>query len=91
MFVLIFVNYHQLKTHFFKFSGNLSQLTSVLEHWLKIKTVGGWPGGVVVKVTHSMSAAQSLQVWIWVVELAPFIKPCCGGIAHKIEEDWHRC
>ena len=20
-----------------------------------------------------------------------FIKPCCDGIPHKIQEDWHRC
>ena len=24
-------------------------------------------------------------------DLALLVKPCCGGILHKIEEDWHRC
>ena len=35
--------------------------------------------------------AWSLQVWISGTDLAPLVKPLCGGIPQKIEEDWHRC
>ena len=24
------------------------------------------------------------------MDLAPLLEPCCGGIPHKIEEDWQR-
>ena len=24
-------------------------------------------------------------------DLALLIKPCCGRVPHKVEEDWHRC
>ena len=57
----------------------------------KYKKILGWSGGIVVKVMHFASVAQGLQVQILGVDLAPFIKPSCGGIPHKIEEDWHRC
>ena len=48
-------------------------------------------GGVVVKFACSASAAQGSQVRIPGADLALVIKPHCGGIPHKIGEDWHRC
>ena len=45
----------------------------------------GWPGGIVVKFTHFALVAHGLQVWILGTDLAPLIKPCCGGIPHKIK------
>ena len=48
---------------------------------------GGRPGGVVVKFLHSALAAWGLQVQIPGVDLAPLVKPCCGSITHKIEDD----
>ena len=51
----------------------------------------GQPGGIVVKFAHSASVAQGSQVQIMGMYLAPLIKPQCGRIPHKIEEDWHRC
>ena len=56
----------------------------------KMQERGGQPGGVVVKFACSALAARGLQVWIPWVDLAPLVKPCCGGIPHKIEEDWPR-
>ena len=50
-----------------------------------------WPSGIVVKFGPSASVAQGSQVQILGADLALLIKPCCGGIPHKIEEDWHRC
>ena len=41
-----------------------------------------------VKFVHSTSAAQGSQVRIPGVDLALLIKPCCGGVPHKIGEDW---
>ena len=49
-------------------------------HWVQ-------PGGVVVRFACSISVAWSWQVWIPGVDLASLIKPCCGRIPHKIEED----
>ena len=43
----------------------------------------GWPGGVVVKFTHSALAAGVRQFRSQVWTYAPFIKPCCGGIPRK--------
>ena len=57
---------------------------------LKMKQ-GGWPCGVVVGFTHSALAARGSRVRIPGADLVPLIKPCCGVIPHKIEEDWHRC
>ena len=37
-----------------------------------------------VKVAHFASVAQASQVRIPRTDLAPLIKPCCGGIPHKI-------
>ena len=37
----------------------------------------------------SYSVAQGLQVQIPGADLALLIKPCCGGIPHETEEDWH--
>ena len=51
----------------------------------------GQPGSTVVKFAHSSSVAWGLQVWIPGADLPLLIKPCCGGIPHKTEEDWHRC
>ena len=54
------------------------------------KTSGGRPGGV-VKFTRSTSVTQGLQVQISGTDLAPLVKPHCGCIPHKVEEDWYRC
>ena len=51
----------------------------------------GQPSGVVVKFAQPVLAAQGSQVQIAGVDLAPLVKPCCGDIPHKIEEDWYRC
>ena len=51
----------------------------------------GRPGGIVLKFARSALAAWGSQVWVPGAELAPLVKPCCGGIPYKIEEDWHRC
>ena len=47
--------------------------------------------GAVVKFAHSASVARGLQVQILGTDLALLVRPCCGGIPHKIEEGWHRC
>ena len=47
--------------------------------------------GVVVKFPRSSSVARRLQVQIPGTDLTPLVKPRCGSIPHKIEEDWHRC
>ena len=57
----------------------------------EVYKIWGPPGGVVVKFSHSVSLAQGSQVWILGADLAPLIKPCCGSIPHKTEEDWYRC
>ena len=51
----------------------------------------GLPGGMVVKFTCSALVAWGSQVCIQGVDLALLVKPHCGSIPHKIEEDWHRC
>ena len=51
----------------------------------------GWPSGIVVKFECSTSVAWGSQVQILGTDLALLVKPCCGGIPHKIEEDWHKC
>ena len=51
----------------------------------------GWPNGKVVKFARSASATQGSQIRILGMALALLIKPCCGGVPHKIEEDCHRC
>ena len=51
----------------------------------------GRTGGVVVEFACSASVAWALQVWILGMDLTPFGVLHCGGIPHKIEEDWHRC
>ena len=55
------------------------------------KQFKGRPSGVVVDFAHSTSVAWGLQVRILGIDPALLVKPCCGGIPHKIEEDWHRC
>ena len=55
------------------------------------KCSGGWPGSVVVNFTPSASMAQSSQAQIAGMDPAPLVKPCCGGIPHKVEKYWHRC
>ena len=39
-----------------------------------------------VKFAHSALVAQGSQDWIPGADLAPVVKPCCGGISHKAEE-----
>ena len=51
----------------------------------------GQPSGIVVKFACSTLAARGSQVQIPGTDLALLIKPCCSGIPHKVEEDWHRC
>ena len=43
----------------------------------------GWPCGRVVKFACSASAAWGSLVQILGTDLAPLIKPCCGGIPHR--------
>ena len=57
----------------------------------RLRTFGGQCSGIVVRFVCSTLTAQGLQVQIPAANLAPLIKPCCGGIPHKIEEDWHGC
>ena len=60
--------------------------------WKKrVETDVGQPSSVVIKFTHSASAARGSQVQTPGTDLAPLVKPHCGGIPQKIEEDWHRC
>ena len=58
---------------------------------VSFKTTRGLPGGIVVRFAHSGSAGRGSQVRIHGADLAPLVKPLCGGIPHKIQEDWHRC
>ena len=52
----------------------------------------GQPDGIVVEFMCSALVAWGSQVLIPGADLAPLIKPCCGGIpGKKMEEDWHRC
>ena len=53
-------------------------------HW-------GSPDGLVVKFMHSAFVVRDSWVRILGADLAPLIKPHCGSIPHKIEEDWQRC
>ncbi len=55
-----------------------------------ISTVQGLVWGIVVKFAHYALEAHSSQVWISSVNRAPLVKPCCGSIPHKIEEDWQQ-
>ena len=50
----------------------------------------GQPCGVVIKFAGSTEAAQGLQVHFLDEDLAALVKPHCGSVPHKIEEDWHR-
>ena len=61
-----------------------NEADGVLQSWLR-----GWPRGVVAKFVCSASGAGGLLVCILGVDLALLVKPCCGVIPHKIEEDWH--
>ena len=48
----------------------------------------GWPGGAVVKFTHSTSVAWGLLG----VDMPLLGKPCCGRRpTYKVEEDGHGC
>ena len=51
----------------------------------------GLPSGVVVKFSCSALASRGLKVQIPGTDLAPLVKPHCGNIPHKIEEEWHGC
>ena len=44
--------------------------------------------GIEVKFASSALAAQGSQVRILGSDLAPLIRPCCGSVPHKTEEDW---
>ena len=55
------------------------------------KALRRWPGGVVVRFVHSASVARGSQVQVPGTDLALLVKPCCGGIPHEMEGDWHRC
>ena len=57
---------------------------------VKNASLGGWPGGQVVKCACSTSAAQGSQVQIPGADVAPLIKPHCGGVPPKVEEDWQQ-
>ena len=60
------------------------------EFLFKMYILWGWPSGIVVKFTHSALVARGLQVRILGADLAVLIKPHCGSIPHKVEEDQHR-
>ena len=62
-------------------------ITSVIKN----SAIHGWPSGVAVEFSCFASVAQGSQVRILGVDLALLVKPCCGGVPHKTEEDWHRC
>ena len=51
----------------------------------------GWPGCVVVRFVCSALQAGGSQVPTTGTDLALLIKPHCGGIPYKLEEDWHGC
>ena len=53
------------------------------KHW-------GQPSGVAVKFVCSVSVVAGSQVQILGADLAQLIRSCCGGVSHKLEEDWHR-
>ena len=42
-----------------------------------------------VKITHTAFAVRDSQIEIPGSDLAPLVKPHCGGMLHKTEEDWH--
>ena len=50
----------------------------------------GRPGAIVVEFVCSASVAGASRVWIPGTDLAPLLKPDCGNILHKIEEDRNR-
>ena len=54
-------------------------------------TEKGGPGGTVVKSARSTLVGWGSQVQIPRADQAALIKPCCGSIPHKREEDGHRC
>ena len=56
---------------------------------VKNLTCWGWPSGVMVKFVCSALVAWGSQVQILSSDLASLVKPRCGSIPHKIEEDWH--
>ena len=69
------------------------QSTPIATPWSRTSKclLRGRSGGTVVKFANSASAAGGLQVQMPGADLAPLIKPCCGSIPNKIEEDLHRC
>ena len=60
-------------------------------HVLQDKGLRGQPGGIEVKFVCSVLVAWGLHVPIPGADPAQLIKPCYGGLPHKIEEDWHSC
>ena len=57
-----------------------------------LKGVQGQDDGTAVRFQHSTSVAGGLLVRIPGVDLALFIKPCCGRCpTYKMEEGGHGC
>ena len=81
-----------LSWHFAQHLTVMRLISSVMAHSTHSRcNEAGWPGGVVVRFVHSALVAQGLQVRIPGVDLVLLVKPRCGSIPHKTEEDWHRC
>ena len=67
-------------------------MNKMMNLWIQNYDTRGPPGGTVVKCAHSASVAQGLPVQIPDVDMAPFIRPCCGRRpTYKVEEDGHGC
>src|SRR3712207_1453505 len=50
----------------------------------------GQSRGIVARFVRPASVAQGLQVQILGTDLVLLIKPRCGSIPHKTEEDWQQ-
>ena len=57
------------------------------------KILGDKHNGIVVKFTHSTSAAQISRVWIPSMDLhtAHQAMQLAASLVQKVQEDWHRC
>ena len=54
----------------------------------------GGPSGIAVKFTRSASAARQTGVRRFGSQArtdAQLVKPCCGSVPYKVEEDGHGC
>ena len=56
-----------------------------------LKKSKGQPSGIEVKLLHSTSAAQGLQVQIPGMDLCASSSHAVAASHIQIEEDWHRC